>query len=344
MTGNKEVSLKMIKIGIIGAGRMARERLRCFGQMKDVKLVGIASRTRERAENLATQYGIKKVFNDYHQLLASDVEAVVVATPNDTHFRIVKDALKAGKDVLVECPMTLYSEQAWEIVQLAEEMKAIVEVGFDTRFHPFDQRMREALQSGKIGQPLWCYSELLYSLPYQPEEWYWQEKATRGMVVSWLVERFDLLRQLCGEVKSVFALQAPEVYVGENVFRQQTCIVNLQFQNSAIGVASASSLAPANFPNGIIKVIGREGGLWCNVGWGGEGISRLRVFTPEGEESEEIAKGWDTLFAETLHFVQCLRERMTPENPPINSFRALLIAEAALKSLQDNIPIFLPTT
>jgi 1,5-anhydro-D-fructose reductase (1,5-anhydro-D-mannitol-forming) len=303
--------------------------------MAEAQPTAVASPTKERAQRLAEEYGIRAVFCHHADLLASEVDAVIVATPNHTHYQIVKDALEAGKDVLVEYPMVLQSEHAMEIVRLREEKEAVVEVGFDTRFHPLDRKLREAVSTGRIGKPLWCGTELLYRVDYEPKKWYWQQEATRGMIISWLVERFDLLRRLCGEVESVFALQAPEVYAGEGVFQQQTCVVNLQFQSGAVGVVSASCLAPSGFPTGLVQVLGTEGGLWCDLIWQGRTAPTLRLFTSSGEESVRVEAGWDTLSAETAHFVQCVRERISPENPPAESLAALQVAEAALGSLRN---------
>ena len=323
-----------IRIGVIGAGNLARTRAESLTRIPQVQLVAVASRTKEKTQRFAERYGVHKVFDDYRDLLASEVAAVIVATPNDTHYQIVKDALQADKDILVEYPMVLYSEQASEIVHLVQERKAVVEVGFDSRFDPLDRKLRETVCAGGIGQPLWCSAQLLYHVDYQPERWYWQQEATRGMLVSWMVERFDLLLRLFGEDEHVFAFQAPEVYAGEGVFQQQTCVVNLQFRGGAVGVVSLCCLAPPGFPASVVQVIGSEGGLWCDD-------RSLRFFTRSGEESTHVEAGSDPFAEETAHFVQCVRERAAAENPPANSLKTLRVAEAALESLHEGRPISL---
>jgi predicted dehydrogenase len=317
----------MMRVGIIGAGGMARERAKRLKQIAGVRLEAVASRTKEKAARLASEYGIHRILDDHRGLLASGVDAVIVATPNHTHFSIVKDALEFGKDVLVEYPMVLTSEHASQIARLAEEKRAIVEVGFDTRFDPLDRKLREAVGAGRIGRPVGCSAEYFYHAGFQPQQWYWQQEATRGMVVSWMVERFDLLRRIAGKIRSVTACQAPEVYPGEGVFRQQTCVVNLEFESGAVGVVSASCLAPQKFPSGFVRVIGAHGALWC------DGRS-LRLFTPSGEECAQAEAGRDPLADETAHFVHSVVSRAPTENPPRDSLAALKVAEAAVKSLQ----------
>ena len=320
-------SSSVTRIGMIGAGELARTRAKCLAEIPEAELCAVASRTREKAQRFAQEHGINVVFANHHELLASEVDAVIVATPNDTHYEIVTDALKADKDVLVEYPMVLYSEQASEIVRLSRERRVVVEVGFDSRFDPLDRKLREVVQGGNIGEPLWCSAQLLYHVNFDPGRWYWQQEATRGMVVSWMVERFDLLLRLCGEAEHVFALQAPEVCAGAGVSQQHTCVVNLQFQRGAVGVVSLCCLAPPGFPASVVEVIGRKGGGWCDG-------RTLRLFTDSGEERTEVAAGHDSFAEETAYFVQCVRERRPTENPPANSLAALCVAEAAIESLR----------
>jgi predicted dehydrogenase len=321
---------------------MARARARCLKQIEQAQLVAVASRTKEKARQLAEGWretrhlryaergargaSVTVAFDNHRDLLASGVDAVIVATPNNTHYQIMKDALEAGKDVLVEYPMVLNSQHASDIVRLADEKNALVEVGFDTRFDPLDRKLREAVHAGRIGELLWCCAELLYHVRYEPQKWYWQQEATRGMIVSWLVERFDLLRRMGGEVASVFASQAPEVHAGEMASREQTCVVNLQFKAGAVGVVSLSCLAPPGFSHGSVRVIGSRGALWCDG-------HTLRVFTPTGEQSKDVDEGSDPLADETAHFVDCVMRRVPAENPPGESLTALKVAEAALESL-----------
>ncbi|MEW6356501.1 MAG: Gfo/Idh/MocA family oxidoreductase [Planctomycetota bacterium] len=324
MIGNAE----RIRLGLIGAGNLARTRAKCAAGTPNAELAAVASRTREKAQRFADEHGIRAVFADHRELIASDVDAVIVATPNDTHYPIVMDALRGGKDVLVEYPMVLHAEQAAEIVRLTEERKAIVEVGFDTRFDPLDRELREFVSSGRIGEPVWCSAQLLYPVPCDPAKWYSNPKATRGMIVSWLVERFDLLRRVCGEVESVFAVEAPDAYGGKKFFEQRICIVNLRFQSGAVGAASLCCLAPRGLSGSVVQVIGREGGLWSDG-------RALRVFSRAGEESIRAESGVDSFAEETAHFVRCVRERTPVENPPAESLKALQVAEAALASLRD---------
>jgi len=125
-----------VRIGLIGAGNLGRTRAKCLAGIPEAELVAVASRTKEKAHRLAEEHGLRTVFDNHRELLASEVDAVIVATPNDTHYEIVRDALRAGKDVLVEYPLVNHSEHAVEIIRLAEEKKAVIEVGFDTRFDP----------------------------------------------------------------------------------------------------------------------------------------------------------------------------------------------------------------
>lgn len=178
-----------LTIGLLGTGEMARARAKCLTRIPDTKPLAVASHTTKNAHGLAIVYGIQSIFASHRDLLTSGMDAVIVATPDDTHHEIVKDTFEADKDVLVECPMALQSEHAEEIVRLAEEREAIVEVGFDSRFLPLHGELHEAVRAGQVGQPLWCSTKLLYPMALEPGKWYWRQESTRGMIASWLVER-----------------------------------------------------------------------------------------------------------------------------------------------------------
>ncbi len=80
------------------------------------------------------------------------VQVVDIVTPTQTHFPLIKEALLAGKDVFVEKPMTLTSEQAQEVSELASARGLLVQVGYGYRYHPAAERLKEELQKGTLGR------------------------------------------------------------------------------------------------------------------------------------------------------------------------------------------------
>src|SRR5687768_2685597 len=96
------------RIGVIGTGWWATfAHLPSLAASPDVELVGVADRDRSKAEQAAARFGAGAAFGDHHELLALKPDGVVIATPHHTHFDLVRDALLAGSDVMVEKPMVI---------------------------------------------------------------------------------------------------------------------------------------------------------------------------------------------------------------------------------------------
>lgn len=138
----------MIKIGIIGVGKWGKNHLRVFSAIDGCDLIGFADPNPE-TKKFADEHKVK-YFNDYNDLL-KEVEAVAIATPTNTHYNITKKCLNAGKHVLVEKPVTIYSDEAKELVELAKNNKLILSVGYLFRFNPSVKKLKEIMKSiGKI--------------------------------------------------------------------------------------------------------------------------------------------------------------------------------------------------
>jgi len=122
-----------LRIGVIGAGRLGSIHARIYTEIPQVKLVGVCDVLTERAHILADSHGAR-VFQDYRELLPL-VDAVTVASPTNTHSGIAKVAIRMGKHVLVEKPVTDDLRQARALNTLAARHNVILQVGHVERFN-----------------------------------------------------------------------------------------------------------------------------------------------------------------------------------------------------------------
>src|SRR6185295_11043661 len=116
---------RSVRIGIVGTSwwtdMMFGPALRGHPQ---AEMVAICGRDQSRAEEMATKYSIPQVYSDYREMIAhGDLNAVIVATPDDLHYEITLHALGAGLHVLCEKPLALTAQQAWEMYEKAEAAK-----------------------------------------------------------------------------------------------------------------------------------------------------------------------------------------------------------------------------
>ena len=148
-----------IGIGIIGAGFMGMLHARAFSQLPDAHVPALADPALKSAPSLPDQQEKPGLYMDYSELLArEDVDAVVIATPEDLHRNAVEAAASAGKHILLEKPIATTLEDADAIIDAASEggvklMMAHI-LRFDTRY----AQIRAAVTEGTIGKPLVCYA------------------------------------------------------------------------------------------------------------------------------------------------------------------------------------------
>ena len=141
----------MIRVGLIGAGKMGMSHLAIFGAHHDVDLVGLCEPQSFVASSIRSQTGIE-TYKSFEKLIADGgLDAVVVATPTTTHLDAAVCALEHGLHVFVEKPLTLSPADSWRLVQLAAERGRANQVGYHNRFVGTFAETRRLVQSGAIG-------------------------------------------------------------------------------------------------------------------------------------------------------------------------------------------------
>jgi predicted dehydrogenase len=147
------------KVAVIGCGYWGKNLVRNFHQLGALALVVDATEAgRAKARELAPDV---PVVEDIQAALDSDVQGVVIATPAETHFALVKRALLADKDVFVEKPMALTYEQGRELVLLARARERILLVGHVLEYHPAIVKLLSLIEQGELGKVRYIYSNRL---------------------------------------------------------------------------------------------------------------------------------------------------------------------------------------
>lgn len=145
---------KILNVGIIGVGTIGKYQLQGFIDNPKAKVIAVADINEKLAKSVAKDFGVKKFFKDYRDLLAlNEIEAVSVCTPPFNHALITCDAAKAGKHVLCEKPMAMNASEAEKMVKACQ--KARVKLGIcssRSRLSTAVENAREYVQSGKLGK------------------------------------------------------------------------------------------------------------------------------------------------------------------------------------------------
>ncbi|MFN3533584.1 MAG: Gfo/Idh/MocA family protein [Candidatus Brocadia sp.] len=139
-----------IRVLLLGVGRWGANHLRLLHSLP-VELFVAELQPERLAQARALGISDTHLFHNYHEISAS-VDAMVVVTPANTHFELCRKFLEAGKDVFVEKPITMRSEEARMLVEIAERRKRILQVGHIFRYDPASQWLKDSIQQGKFGR------------------------------------------------------------------------------------------------------------------------------------------------------------------------------------------------
>jgi predicted dehydrogenase len=141
-----------VRVGVAGFGYWGPKLVRNFSEMTDAELAWVSDLDAGRLHRVRQHYPAVQTTQSFDEMLRSDVDAVVVATPIWTHYRLTKAALLAGKHVMVEKPLTANSAEAEELTELAEERGLTLMVGHTFEYNAAVRALREIVASGEIGE------------------------------------------------------------------------------------------------------------------------------------------------------------------------------------------------
>ena len=156
----------MSTIGIIGLGGMGLRRLEYLAGMDGVRIGGLCTRGADVLAEQAARFDVPLASPDWRDLLAADLDAVVVCTPNGSHAEIATAALRAGKDVLVEYPMAVTLEEIDTLLGAASETGRLLHVGHTMRHEAQHVAVRDRL--AELGEPIEYRGVMAL-----PEMWKW---------------------------------------------------------------------------------------------------------------------------------------------------------------------------
>ena len=148
-----------VGIGIIGAGFMGMLHARALSQLPDVRVLAASDPALNKAPQLPGQPLQIQLYSDHRKLLEnSDIQAVVIATPEDLHRQAVEDAATAGKHILLEKPIATTLPDADAIIEAADKHKVKLMMAHLLRYDVRYAQIKAAVEEGVIGKPLVCYA------------------------------------------------------------------------------------------------------------------------------------------------------------------------------------------
>ncbi len=333
-----------VRIGFIGAGGITRPHLTNLMQIDSAEVVALCDLAPESIEqtqqavnrNLDTSGSARRleatIYTDLHAMLRKErLDAVYVCLPPFAHGEAEEAVVAADLPMLVEKPLALDLGIANRILDGVKQRKLLAVSGYQLRYGAHIQRAKEALQGRTIGMALVVRAGGAVKKPY----YRFQDK-TGGQLIEMATHQVDLLRELVGEVKSVYAeadLRVNHVRVGSDYEIFDVNCMTLRFENGAVGNFANSQILHHGTLPGINGLHILADGVTVSLG------KNLRIQTADG--IEEVPAEANPMFLEDQAFVHAV-EQGRPElirSDYANGVRTLAVTIAGERSARTGQPI-----
>lgn len=330
----------MIRIGIIGAGRIGKVHTKSIStKVEGAKAVAVSDPyLNEEAIEWSKKYGVEKFSKDYNDVLNDpEIDAIVICSPTTTHAEISMAAIKAGKHILCEKPISQDVAEIREIQEALKETDLKYQVGFNRRFDHNFSAVKEVIDSGKIGEV--HYVKITSRDPQAPPAEY--VRTSGGMFMDMSVHDFDMAAFLTGSpVEEIYAVGANLVdpAIGE-AGDIDTALVTLKMANGTMVAIDNSRQAVYGYDQRC-EVFGSKGAVETK----NDTLSTAVVSTVDGINSEKplyffLERYIDSYAIEAQAFVDAIRND-TPVPIDIEAgLQPILIAIAGNLSMKENRPV-----
>lgn len=345
-----------LRIALIGPGKVAHLHARATQQTPDVQLLAVCGRNGQKTADFASQYGIKPYTDVAEMVSREGIDVCVVLTPHPNHRDPTIAALEAGAHVLVEKPLAASLEDCDAMIATSERTQKLLSVVSQRRFYAPSQRIRQAIDAGKIGTPALGMVQMLgwRDEPYyrsDPWRGSWEHEGG-GVLVNQAPHQLDLLLWYMGEAESVYGVwrnvNHPYIEV------EDTAAAIVQFKNGGIGsIVASNSQKPGLYgkvhihgQNGASIGVQTDGGSMFIAGRSGIQDPPVNdIWTIEGEENQlAVYKAEDdAFFAQTdaltyyfsqqlADFCQAIRSGTTPAITAEDGRRVVELFQAIYES------------
>lgn len=330
--------MKDKKVAVAGLGRIGKIHLNNLCRNVDGVEVVAAMDVLEESAIFASAYGVDRFLNSFDELLSiKDLEVVVICSPTDLHADHVIQAARAGKDIFCEKPLDLDLKRVVEVLRVVEECGVKLMLGFNRRFDPDFQKIRELVEDEAVGDPQ--VIKITSRDPGPPPLSYIQ--ASGGMFLDMAIHDFDMARYISGkEVKEVFAAGAVKVdpAIGE-AGDVDTAVTTLVFEDDTLAVIDNSREAAYGYDQRL-EVFGSKGMAQADNNF----PNNHRLFTAQAISGDLplhffLERYQEAYVKEMKQFVDALKTGNAMPVGGKDGLRSMVIALAATKSAREKRPV-----
>lgn len=332
----------MIKVALVGAGYIGQVHASALSQIKDAQVTAIVDKLEDRGKKMAESLNAR-YFKDLDELLKNtDVDCVDICVPTFAHPEVTIKAANAGKHILCEKPLALSLEEADEMIKAAKINKIKAMTGHVLRFWPEYAKVKELIDSGDLGAPIYAFCERLAVTPdWQVGNWDKSEKFSGGAALDLHIHDLDFLIWLFGR---------PEIVKAQGVIDPDNpkeggfahIFTTIQFKNGKSGFAEGGWAFKGAFPFTMALRILCEKGTIEWILRAGKNIeersqaANIIIYKNDGLVETLEVEQKDAFFNELNYFVDCVAKDRPIEKATFEDGRASLeLTLAAIKSAKE---------
>lgn len=205
----------MVRVGIVGVGKMGLSHLALFNAHAGVQVTGVCEPQSFVASAVESQTGIE-TFKTHEKLIDSGrVDAVVIATPSSTHFDAAMYAMRRGLHVFVEKPLSLSAAESWQLVQTAKQAGVANQVGYHNRFIATFGEVRRLVHEGVIGEVYHIDGRAFGQVVTKPKSGFtWRAKKSEGggCLHDYASHVVDLMNWIVGPPKEIAGARLTKIH------------------------------------------------------------------------------------------------------------------------------------
>jgi predicted dehydrogenase len=283
----------MLKIALIGAGKMGLSHLAILGGYADADIVGVCD-TSKMVTDFLTKQGGFNCFSDYKKMITeTKPDAVVVAVPTKFHYTIIKDLLENGIHVFAEKPFCLTYEQSEELVKLAALKNVVNQVGYHNKFIGTFREVKRIAQSGALGEIYHFIGESYGPVVLKKKADTWRSDPAEGggCLLDYASHVIDLLNDIVSPIQSAKGTLLKSVYSGQ-VEDAVYSLVETQSGQSGLLSVNWSDDTHRKMSTSI-TLVGTKGKLISDA-------NELKVFFREENALDKYVKGWNVKYITDL--------------------------------------------
>lgn len=325
------------EIAVVGAGYWGKNLIRNFFELGALK--AICDTQQNLVKSYQSQYPTVSFTNSFSKLLSdSSIKGIVIATPAEIHFNLAKQALSAGKDVLVEKPLVLRLEDGEKLAELAEKRGKILMVGHVLRYHPAVNKLKELINQDELGKIQYIYSNRLNIGRIRNEgNILWSFAPHDISTILFLLDEFP---------EVIFSTGGS--YLQHRVF--DTTLTSMDFASGVKAHIFVSWLHP--FREQKLVVIGsKKMAVFDDVS-----KEKLFLYPHKIKWEERLPVAYkaqaepvpfqmeEPLKLECQHFLNCIEKRLTPKTDAQEGLRVLRVLQASQQSLERGEKVYLKPT